>query len=155
MPVERLVAARCADPFSHLGLLANPDGPGLKLTAWLPDALEVRVRDLKSGKIVATLTAADEAGLFETVFTRRKNPFPYQLIATYADASADIIDPYQFQAAAWEGLAELTWQPENLYHTLGAQLRTVTHLGQQVEGVRFAVYAPSSVLTTLMPQVRP
>ena len=47
MPVERLVAARCADPFSHLGLLANPDGPGLKLTAWLPDALEVRVRDLK------------------------------------------------------------------------------------------------------------
>ena len=44
MPVERLVAARCADPFSHLGLLANPDGPGLKLTAWLPDALEVRVR---------------------------------------------------------------------------------------------------------------
>jgi 1,4-alpha-glucan branching enzyme len=56
MPVERLVAARCADPFSHLGLLANPDGPGLKLTAWLPDAQEVRVR-IKSGKIVATLTA--------------------------------------------------------------------------------------------------
>jgi 1,4-alpha-glucan branching enzyme len=150
MPVERLVAARCADPFSHLGLLANPDGPGLKLTAWLPDALEVRVRDLKSGKIVATLTAADEAGLFETVFTRRKNPFPYQLIATYADASADIIDPYQFQAAAWEGLAELTWQPENLYHTLGAQLRTVTHLGQQVEGVRFAVYAPSATAVSLI-----
>ena len=150
MPVERLVAARCADPFSHLGLLANPDGPGLKLTAWLPDALEVRVRILKSGKIVATLTAADEAGLFETVFTRRKNPFPYQLIATYADASADIIDPYQFQAAAWEGLAELTWQPENLYHTLGAQLRTVTHLGQQVEGVRFAVYAPSATAVSLI-----
>ena len=101
MPVERLVAARCADPFSHLGLLANPDGPGLKLTAWLPDALEVRVRDLKSGKIVATLTSADGAGLFETVFTRRKNPFPYQLIASYPDASAESIDPYQFQAAAW------------------------------------------------------
>ena len=144
MPVERLVAARCADPFSHLGLLANPDGPGLKLTAWLPDALEVRVRDLKSGKIVATLTSADEAGLFETVFTRRKNPFPYQLIASYPDASAESIDPYQFQAAAWEGLAELSFQPENLYHTLGAQLRTVEHLGQQVAGVRFAVYAPSA-----------
>ncbi len=150
MPVERLVAARCADPFSHLGLLANPDGPGLKLTAWLPDALEVRVRDLKSGKIVATLTAADEAGLFETVFTRRKNPFPYQLIASYPDASAESIDPYQFQAAAWEGLAELSFQPENLYHTLGAQLRTVEHLGQQVAGVRFAVYAPSATAVSLI-----
>ena len=76
MLVERLVAARCSDPFSHLGLQANPDGPGLKLTAWLPDALEVRVKDLKSGKVVATLAPTDESGLFETVFTRRKTPSP-------------------------------------------------------------------------------
>ncbi len=104
----------------------------------------------ESGKIVATLTSADEAGLFETVFTRRKNPFPYQLIASYPDASAESIDPYQFQAAAWEGLAELSFQPENLYHTLGAQLRTVEHLGQQVAGVRFAVYAPSATAVSLI-----
>ncbi|WP_441296529.1 GlgB N-terminal domain-containing protein, partial [Aeromonas sp. HMWF014] len=125
MLVERLVAARCADPFSHLGLQTNPDGPGLKLTVWLPDALEMRVRDLKSGKIVATLAPSDESGLFETVFTRRKNPFPYQLIADYADAKAEFVDPYQFQDAGWAGLAELTSQPDNIYHTLGAQLRTV------------------------------
>ena len=120
----------------------------MKLTAWLPDALEVRVRDLKSGKIVATLTAADEAGLFETVFTRRKNPFPYQLIASYADASADIID-LPVPGRRLGRMAELTWQPENLYHTLGAQLRTVEHLGQQVE-VRFAVYAPSATAVSLI-----
>lgn len=89
MLVERLVAARCSDPFSHLGLQANPDGPGLKLTVWLPDAQAVRVRDLKSGKIVATLAPTDDSGLFETVFTRRKNPFPYQLLADYPDASVD------------------------------------------------------------------
>ncbi|WP_265449421.1 GlgB N-terminal domain-containing protein, partial [Aeromonas salmonicida] len=150
MLVERLVAARCADPFSHLGLQANPDGPGLKLTAWLPDALEVRVKDLKSGKVVATLAPTDESGLFETVFTRRKNPFPYQLLASYPDASTEFVDPYQFQDAGWAGLAELTSQPENIYHTLGAQLRSVEHLGVQVEGVRFAVYAPSATAVSLI-----
>ncbi|UBO74694.1 1,4-alpha-glucan branching protein GlgB [Aeromonas rivuli] len=150
MLVERLAAARCADPFSHLGLCANPDGPGLRLRAWLPDAIEVGVKDLKSGKLVTTLTPSDPSGLFETVFTRRKLPFPYQLIARYADASHDIIDPYQCQDAAWHGLAELTAAPEHLYQTLGAQLTTITHLGQSIAGVRFAVYAPSATAVSLI-----
>ncbi len=150
MLVERLAAARCADPFSHLGLCENPDGPGLRLRAWLPDAIEVGVKDLKSGKLVATLTPSDPSGLFETVFTRRKLPFPYQLIARYADASHDIIDPYQCQDAAWHGLAELTAAPEHLYQTLGAQLTTITHLGQSIAGVRFAVYAPSATAVSLI-----
>ncbi|MGY3871023.1 1,4-alpha-glucan branching protein GlgB [Aeromonas crassostreae] len=150
MFVEHLAAARCADPFSHLGLSANPDGPGLRLRAWLPDALEVRVKDLKSGKIVATLNPSDQPGLFETVFTRRKNPFPYQLLVRYADATSELVDPYQCQDAAWTGLAELTAAPEHLYQTLGAQLTTIDLLGKPVAGVRFAVYAPSATAVSLI-----
>ncbi len=148
MLVERLVAARCSDPFSHLGLQANPDGPGLKLTVWLPDAQAVRVRISSRARLLPPWRPP-MIRAFETVFTRRKNPFPYQLLADYPDASVEVIDPYQFQDAGWAGLAELTYQPETST-TLGAQLRTVAHLDQQVEGVRFAVYAPSATAVSLI-----
>ncbi|MGL5948589.1 MAG: 1,4-alpha-glucan branching protein GlgB [Aeromonas sp.] len=157
MLVERLVTARCNDPFSHLGLIApNPAiaASGLTLTAWLPDASQVRVKDLNSGKFVATLQPAESAGLFSTHLARRKNPFPYQLFARYGHGEAApevaITDPYQFHDAAWDGLSTLTHAPENLYHTLGAQLRTIEHLGKSFTGVRFAVYAPSASSVSLI-----
>ena len=150
MPVERLASAACPHPFSCLGLHTNPDGAGLKLTLWLPDASEVRVKDLKSGKWIATLTP-EKPGHFETVFTRRKHFFPYLLQIHYPDGSSiERLDPYQFQAAAFDGISELTQAPEHLYHTLGAQLRSVTHFERQVEGVRFAVYAPSATSVSLI-----
>lgn len=151
MLVERLANAACPHPFSQLGLHPNPDGAGLKLTLWLPDASAVKVKDLTSGKWVATLSPALQPGLFETVFIRRKNPFPYLLQLQYADGSTvEQLDPYQFQAAAFDGLSEMTQRPENLYATLGAQLRTVSHFERSVEGVRFAVYAPSATSVSLI-----
>lgn len=151
MLVERLASASCSHPFSALGLMPNPEGPGLRLTVWLPDALEVRVKDLKSGKWVATLTQSTTPGLFETVFTRRKNSFPYLLQVHYGDdVVTELLDPYQFPSAAFAGLSELTQRPENLYHTLGAQLHQEEVAGQQVAGVRFAVYAPSATAVSLI-----
>ena len=150
MLIKELTGARCGQPFEHLGLVANPDGGGLVLRAWLPGAHSVDIKELGSDKVIATMTCADKLGLFEAHFLRRKKHFSYSLQVQYPDTSALVIDPYQFHDEAYAGLAELKHQAANVYKTLGAQLVETDVDGIKVSGVRFAVYAPSATSVSLI-----
>ena len=55
MLIKELTGARCGQPFEHLGLVANPDGGGLVLRAWLPGAHSVDIKELGSDKVIATM----------------------------------------------------------------------------------------------------
>ena len=139
MLIRELTGALCGQPFEHLGLIADPDGSGLVLRAWLPGAQSVDVKELGSGKVITTMTCADKLGLFEAHFPRRKKHFSYSLQVQYPDTDTLLIDPYQFHAEAYAGLAELKHQAANVYKTLGAQLVETEVDGVKVSGVRFAV----------------
>ena len=150
MLIKELTAARCGKPFEHLGLVKNPEGKGLVLRAWLPGAKSVEVRELGSGKVLASMKCKDKSGLFEQPFASSKKPFSYTLHIVYPDSTLDLTDPYQFQEIAYSGLAEMTQNASNLYRTLGAQLVETEVNGVKVSGVRFAVYAPSATAVSLI-----
>ncbi|WP_108649788.1 1,4-alpha-glucan branching protein GlgB [Dongshaea marina] len=150
MLLQNLAHARCGNPFEHLGLKFNAQGTGLELTAWMPSAQAITVKDLKTGKALCEMTREDEKGLFTASFPRRQKLFSYFFTVQYDQAKVDVIDPYQFHDTAYAGLAELTHAPENIYHTLGAQLTEVEVDGKIVQGVRFAVYAPSATAVSVV-----
>ena len=71
MLIRELIGARCGQPFEHLGLVENPAATGLMLRTWLPGATAVTVKSLKDGSVLANMTVADPAGLFEAEFPER------------------------------------------------------------------------------------
>ncbi|RJG48441.1 1,4-alpha-glucan branching protein GlgB [Motilimonas pumila] len=146
--VEVLQGARLNQPFEKLGL--QPCTKGHKLTAWLPDAVTVTVVSLADGKELASMKKVSEAGLFEASFPQAKESFNYRLLVQYQVGADNLTDPYQFREPAFDGLAEMTHQPENLYQVLGAQLTTVEVDGVKVSGTRFAVFAPSASSVSLI-----
>lgn len=146
--VEVLQGARLNQPFEKLGL--QPCTKGHKLTAWLPDAVTVTVVSLADGKELASMKKVSEAGLFEASFPDAKESFYYRLLVQYQVGADNLTDPYQFREQAFDGLAEMTHQPENLYQVLGAQLTTIEVDGVKVSGTRFAVFAPSASSVSLI-----
>lgn len=130
----------CATPFRELGLHSHPDGKGLILRVWRPDAVSVEVLDYKTGNVVGAMTK-DKAGRFVLHMPRRSKHFLYQLRIHWADGQQfTIFDPYAF------GEYTLTQSDINtiqLHKHLGAHV--VEHkinTKQSVEGVLFKVYAP-------------
>lgn len=150
MLIQQLQQARCATPFEQLGLRPAADGKGLQLTAWLPGAKAVTVRELGSTKALGQMTALHEDGLFELSLPRRKQLFYYELDVTTAQSSYTQIYPYQFQELAYAGIGDAYAIPENLYGRMGAHLLTVDADGEQVSGTRFAVYAPNASSCSLV-----
>jgi 1,4-alpha-glucan branching enzyme len=137
-----LVEARHGDPFAVLGLHADADGK-LWLRAMLPGATSVAVIDTATGKRAADLSLRDPAGLWEGVIARRKNRFDYRLAVQWANGDEGVYaDAYAFGPLVPD--ADLHFFGE------GTHLRPYTFLGAHpmtvgdVEGVRFAVWAPNA-----------
>lgn len=151
--ISLLKEAKLDNPFERLGLLANPVGTGFILRVWLPNALEVELYALGSKDALAKLNKIDDAGLFELELTDVTEKFAYELNAIYTDADYRFVDPYQFHDIAFDGLSTLHEAPQNVYKTLGAQLKTVTCGDQQISGVRFIVYAPNASSVSLITEV--
>lgn len=147
--VNQLEQAKLADPFEKLGLIKNNKGKGFCLRAWLPEAKSVSFTAL-DGSMTEKLKCLDPSGLFEIDLPQVTEAFSYKLNAEYENGSNEIIDPYQFHDIAFEGLSTLHNAPQNVYHTLGAQLKTVTVGDQQISGVRFIVYAPNASAVSLI-----
>ncbi len=145
-----LKEARLANPFEQLGLIKNPISDGFLLRAWLPDATSVSFSALDESGISGELLKVYEDGLFEINLPQVTDKFVYQLDAEYKNGNHQFIDPYQFHEIAFDGLSTLHEAPQNVYHTLGAQLKTVTVDGVEVSGVRFIVYAPNASSVSLI-----
>lgn len=150
--ISLLKEAKLPNPFEQLGLLKNPKGKGFVIRAWLPDAQSVALYALSEEKPLTELKLIDEAGLFEIELPELTEKFTYELKAIYATGEHRFIDPYQFHEIAFDGLSTLHEAPQNVYKTLGAQLKT-TYVGDLgISGVRFIVYAPNATSVSLITQ---
>ncbi len=152
--VDALVQARHADPFAVLGL--HPDAEGaLWMRALLPGATEVTLHEVDRtgsapqatqatpGRRIVALEPRHADGLWEARVPRRKNRFDYRLQVRWDDGSEGrYADAYSFGPLIPE--ADLHFFGE------GSHLRPFLMLGAhplsvgQVDGVRFAVWAPNA-----------
>ena len=148
--VMQLKEARLANPFEKLGLIKNLNGKGYRLRAWLPGAQSVSFSALGEVSLEGKLEQVDSAGLFDINLAQVTDRFVYQFTAEYEGGKHEFVDPYQFHDIAFDGLAELEHAPQNIYRTLGAQLKTISVDEVQVSGVRFIVYAPSASSVSLI-----
>lgn len=150
--ISLLNEAKLPNPFEHLGLLKNPKGKGFIIRAWLPDAQKVELYALSEEKPLAELKLIDAAGLFEIELPEVTEKFAYEFNAIYASGEHRFVDPYQFHDIAFDGLSTLHEAPQNVYKTLGAQLKTTNVGDVAVSGVRFIVYAPNATSVSLITQ---
>ena len=138
--VSDLANSQCATPFDELGLHPHPEGKGLVIRAWRPDAAMVEVFDHRTGKLLGEMSR-NEAGVFELHLPRRKKTFLYQLAIHWANGHSFVVyDPYCFGEYI---LAQSDIEPEGLYRHLGAQV--VSHKVNSklnIQGVLFKVFAP-------------
>ena len=137
-----LVGGRHRDPFSVLGLHTGADGR-LWVRALLPGATAVNLRDARSDHGLVTLALHHADGLFEARVPRRRKPFDYRLDVRWADGRTQIMaDAYAFgpqlDQRQVSALAEGTHP--RAYTLLGAHPQRAG----DVEGVRFAVWAPNA-----------
>jgi 1,4-alpha-glucan branching enzyme len=134
-------SARHGDPFAVLGLHRAPPGPtrGFVLRAFVPGAETVTALDV-AGAPIASLTKRGDGGFFEALVPGRTTRFAYRLHATRGTARWTFRDPYSFGPVLGplddHLLVEGTHR--KLYDRLGAHV--CEH--EEVEGVRFAVWAP-------------
>jgi len=135
--VDALVRAEHGDPFSILG--PHPDGDGLVIRAYLPNALGVEVLDRSGGTALGSMEQGQVPGLF---FIRLANPQPYLLRIRWAGGEQVTEDPYSFgpQLGEMDIYLFAEGNHRHLGRAFGAQLMTV----DGVEGVRFAVWAPNA-----------
>jgi 1,4-alpha-glucan branching enzyme len=139
--VTAIAGASHGNPFAVLGLHRAPPGygTGFVLRAFVPGAETVSAVDL-AGAPIATLLPRGGDGFFEALVQNRTARFAYRLHATRGTARWTFRDPYAFGPVLGplddHLLVEGTHR--RLYERLGAHL--TTH--EQVEGVRFAVWAP-------------
>ena len=125
------------NPFAMLGPHETRDGHIIR--AFLPGATKVDVLRRSDGVILATLDAANEAGLFEGLVHER---VPYRLRIAWADAVQETEDPYSFGLLLGDLDLHLFNEGRHfeLVRCLGAQSVAI----DGVNGVRFAVWAPNA-----------
>ena len=140
--VQALADARHGDPFAVLGLHADAGGR-LWARAMLPGAASVAVVDAATGRKAANLSLRHESGLWEAPVPRRKNRFDYRLAVQWIHGDEGVYaDAYAFGPLIPD--ADLHFFGE------GTHLRPHTFLGAhpmsvgEVDGVRFAVWAPNA-----------
>ncbi|MEL0660045.1 1,4-alpha-glucan branching protein GlgB [Psychromonas arctica] len=148
--LNQLEKATLANPFEQLGLIKNANGIGFLLRVWLPEATAVSFSALDGSHLSGELIKVYDAGLFEVSLPSVTDKFVYQLNAKYLNDVHEFVDPYQFHDIAFEGLSTLHEAPQNVYHTLGAQLKTIVDNDVKICGVRFIVYAPNASSVSLI-----
>jgi 1,4-alpha-glucan branching enzyme len=145
--IDQIVHADHWDPFQILGQHETKvDGkPARVIRAFLPEAAEAWVVDLTKGEPGSRLPLerVHEAGLFETVFPGRVQPFAYRLaVVNHEGHGWEFVDAYAFGPVLTEYDLHLLGEGTHLrnFEKLGAHL--ITHEG--FRGVHFAVWAPNA-----------
>jgi 1,4-alpha-glucan branching enzyme len=136
--VQRLVELRHSDPHAVLGV--HPDGDGVVIRAYRPDAERVTVLPDFGGQVPARHR---KSGVFEARLNGRREVFGYLLRVDYrGGASFTFRDPYSFPPTFGELDAHLISEGrhERIWERLGAHPRH--HHG--IFGTSFAVWAPNA-----------
>ncbi|MBP7690522.1 MAG: 1,4-alpha-glucan branching protein GlgB [Anaerolineales bacterium] len=133
-------------PFDVLGLHTAPEGSGLVIRTFQPEAKEVALRD---GERVITLERLNPDGFFEALVPGRTEFFVYQLAITDWNGQTSVVeDPYRFPPVLDETDLYLFNEGNLLraYEKLGAHL--TTHSG--VAGTTFTVWAPGALRVSVV-----
>jgi 1,4-alpha-glucan branching enzyme len=136
--IGRLLDLSHSDPHSLLGI--HPDGDGVVVRAYRPDAERVAVLPDFGGRILAVHR---RGGVFEARLNNRREPFGYLLEVAYPGGAAFTLrDPYSFPPTLGELDSHLAREGrhERLWERLGAH--PAHHHG--VYGTSFAVWAPTA-----------
>ncbi len=136
--IQRLVDLRHSDPHAVLGI--HPDGDGVVVRAYRPDAERVTVLPDFGGEIPARNR---NSGVFEARLNGQHEVFGYLLRVDYrGGASFTFRDPYSFRPTFGELDSHLVSEGrhERIWERLGAHPRH--HQG--VYGTSFAVWAPTA-----------
>ena len=137
--VTVIVAARHRDPFSVLGAHRVPGGLAIRCLAPGADSVEVLAED---GRPIAALHCRHADGFFEGLIAGSGARFAYRLRARSATGAWEFRDPYCFGPVLgrMDDYLLVEGTHRRLYDRLGAH--PMTH--ESVEGVHFAVWAPSA-----------
>lgn len=134
-----LLAGRCGDPFSVLGR-HNADKVDI-IRAFYPDAAKVGlvVHRPRAGPVARAMRAVDDTGLFIGTVPKGAR---YHFKVTWADAVEETLDPYSFGPLLDED--ELHAFVRGTHYHLHCLLGAHPMVIHDVEGVRFAVWAPNA-----------
>ena len=143
--IKAIVRGEHGDPFAVLGphTLPNDRSAGVVIRAMLPRADRVVVLPADPGLSPQPMTRIHPAGLFESVYADRTEPFVYQLEVRDSDGTVRRSeDPYRFPSMLSDFDLLLLGEGTHYraYQKLGAHLDTL----EGVSGVRFAVWAPNA-----------
>jgi 1,4-alpha-glucan branching enzyme len=135
--VDALVRAEHGDPFSILG--PHPDGEGLLVRAFLPNALGVDVLERSGGRVLAAMEQGQVPGFF---FTRLTHAQPYLLRIRWAGGEQVTEDPFSFGPQLGE--MDMYLFSEGNHREIGRVFGAQPMEVDGVQGVRFAVWAPNA-----------
>ncbi|MDP6042756.1 MAG: 1,4-alpha-glucan branching protein GlgB [Candidatus Latescibacteria bacterium] len=141
--IERIAGGDHHDPFAILGMhvVSTPQGQGLTVRAFLPDAESVDIVTQKNETF--SLSKYHDTGFFELTLTNHQTPFPYHFAVTYPnDVKADVIDPYAFPPVLSD--FDLHLHAEGNHHHIYDKLGAHPIEFQNHTGVSFAVWAPNA-----------
>ena len=141
--IKLIVQASHWDPFQVLGNhMVKKDGKAVAIRAFLPEAKEAWVIDLKQKKLYQ-MGRIHRDGFFEIILPEKKDIFPYQIrIKTHEGTVTEFYDPYSFLPVLTDFDLHLIGEGTHyhLYEKLGARVMEVN----TVKGVHFAVWAPNA-----------
>ncbi len=151
--IEALLGGRIHDPFSVLGAhpIDEDRESGSVVRLLLPGALSVEVMDV-APDVKTPMIEVDPRGLFEVVFPNRKPLGPYRVEACFQpEQTATFYDCYSFLPVLTDYDQYLFGQGNHygIYDKFGAH--PCRH--QDVDGVLFAVWAPSARRLSLIGDV--
>ncbi|MDN3648076.1 1,4-alpha-glucan branching protein GlgB [Reinekea marina] len=127
-----------AEPFDVLGVFDV--GEGWLIRAFVPDAETMEVFSLDGQSLLMPMKQVDSRGVFECTVKSEHKPL-YSLAVSSGGHSWRVVDAYQFRDRA---MTDFTCDSATLYKNMGAHRCHVDTSEGQVEGVRFAVYAPNA-----------
>jgi len=135
--IDQITSLRHPDPHSVLGI--HPDGDGIVIRAFRPDALAINVLPSFGGSIPMVHR---KGGVFEARLNNRKEVFHYLLEVQYKNSTFTLRDPYSFLPTIGEMDLYFAGQGrhERLWEKMGAHLQH--HDG--TAGTSFAVWAPNA-----------
>ncbi|HSC84319.1 MAG TPA: 1,4-alpha-glucan branching protein GlgB, partial [Pseudomonas sp.] len=131
--IQALARAEHVDPFAFLG----PHGDEIR--AYLPGALRVELLDAQSGAVLGELEQLQTSGFFRI---RHAQPQAYRYRIHWNDGSEETEDPYAFGPLL--GDMDLYLFAEGNHRRLGSIFGAQLARYGEVDGVRFAVWAPNA-----------
>lgn len=143
--VETIIYSEHDNPHSLLG--PHITDKGVVINAFIPTAVEMKVRITKTG-VEYPMILMEEEGFFSVLLPGNKvNPYTFQI--TYDNnTTMEIVDPYSFEPMI--DPLELTRFSNGIHYTaydiLGAHLMET----DDIKGALFAVWAPNAVRVSVV-----